>query len=106
MAQGRRLTDNQVRQVQTLLDAGVDQTLAADVVGISRRSVCRVVARRREASQELSAVELCSALPSLAEVLAEPPRSTRGARRRPGWMVSAGRLDRLEAERLDDHHAP
>jgi hypothetical protein len=104
MAQGRRLTAEQVRQVEALVDGGVAQQLVADVLHISRRSVTRTLARRRVEPAE----------PTLAEVLApfagddydpiafaaEPSRQKQPRRRRrDDWELSARQLEATAPER-------
>jgi hypothetical protein len=95
-----------VRQVERLVDAGVSGEVAGRAVGCSRRSVCRVLARRR-ARPEPTLAELLAPYAGddydpLAIAAERNPRSpVPPLRRRPSWMRAAERAERLEAERLD-----
>jgi predicted DNA-binding protein (UPF0251 family) len=58
MGRHRALSDDDERQLARLVDAGVRQELAGAVLGVSRRTVVRTLARRRAARREQTVQEL------------------------------------------------
>jgi hypothetical protein len=58
MGRRRALSEDGERQVALLVDAGVRQEVAGRALGVSRRTVVRVLGRQRDAHRELSLAEL------------------------------------------------
>jgi integrase len=58
MGRRRALSEDGERQLALLVDAGVRQEVAGRVLGVSRRTVVRVLGRQRDAHRELSLAEL------------------------------------------------
>jgi hypothetical protein len=102
MAQPRRLTDDEERQLVAIVAAGVAQGRAAAAFGVSRRTACRVLRRRREEPRELTLAEV---LAEFAESVDRPAtRPTRGRRRArgDGWERAARMLEEAAPERWGD----
>jgi hypothetical protein len=102
VARHRTLTDSDERQLEALVGFGVRQELAGAVLGVSRATVVRTLARRRQARAELSLEELLSefAGPFDPGKLVYTGRPLPPPRGRPSWMRAAERVERLEAEQL------
>src|SRR5262249_3853819 len=95
MAPPRRLTEDDERQVVALVAAGVRQDRIGAAFAVSRRTVCRVIARRRGGRREPTIEELLEPFgdpdSDARAVTATPRRQTprRKARGRAGWEDAA-----------------
>jgi hypothetical protein len=105
MARHRALTADDERQLVALVDGGVRQELAGAVLGVSRRTVVRVLARRRAAQRELTLEEILEPFRGdrlePVDVFAEPARRRQARLRSRGWQAAAAQLERLDADRLE-----
>jgi transcriptional regulator with XRE-family HTH domain len=89
-------------QLAALLDCGVTQERAALAVGVSRRTVQRFAAARRQEPEPQTLEELLAAMPTFEEVLADADRARAHARR----SRRASERDWREVARMLEHDAP
>lgn len=82
MARPTVLTPRVRGQLGALLDAGVTQQVAANALGISRRSVTRYVGGERGAGAPQTLAELIATLPTVEQVVADAERPQERRRRR------------------------
>jgi hypothetical protein len=105
MARHRALTADDERQLEAMIGVGVRAELAGAVLGVSRRTVCRVLARRRAAQRELTLEEILEPFRGdrlePVDVFADPAGGRRARPRSRGWQAAAAQLERLDADRLE-----
>jgi hypothetical protein len=88
----RALTAEQDQTLEQLVDAGIPPTRPS--LGVSRRTVARVLARRRAEREPLTLDELLASLEvDVDAILAGPPRPRAVMRRRVDWHTSARFLE-------------
>jgi len=88
------LTVKDQDQLALMIEVGVTQDNAARVLGVSRRTVARFVARERAAEPQ-TLQQVLDAMPPLWQVLADlEEEAARPARRVPkrGWRAAADQL--------------
>jgi hypothetical protein len=79
------------------------RTIVGRAMGVSRRTVVRVLARRRAEREPLTLDELLASLETeVAAILAGPPRSRAVRRRRLDWRASARFLEQNYPKRWGD----
>jgi transcriptional regulator with XRE-family HTH domain len=99
----RALTAEQEHQLEHLVDAGIPHEHVARAMGVSRRTVARVLARRRAEREPQTLDELLASIETdSAAILAGPPPSRAMRRRRHDWRASARFLEQNYPERWGD----
>jgi hypothetical protein len=94
MGRHRAITGARERELAALLDAGVTQQRAAELLGVGLRTVNRWAGERaRSAGAGETLEEILAGIPSLEELLAGVERPRRRRRRRTGWEEAAVRLE-------------
>jgi hypothetical protein len=90
----RALTAEQEHTLEQLVDAGIPHATVARAMGVSRRTVVRVLARRRAQREPQTLDELLASIETDAQaILAKPPRSRATRRRGLDWRTSARFLE-------------